>query len=83
VLRAIADATSLTEALAGAPATDDALRRWSEAQLQAAAQVIPAAEHIERAYVFGMPDFAAMPAAAANDWMSAAYSGFALTLPSV
>ena len=83
VLRAVAHATSLTDALAGAPACDDALRRWSEAQLQVAAQLIPAAEHLERSYVFGMPDFAAMPVTAANDWMSAAYSGFAVTLPSV
>jgi 2-polyprenyl-6-methoxyphenol hydroxylase-like FAD-dependent oxidoreductase len=83
VLRAVASATSLTQALAGAPATDDALRRWSEAQLQVAAQVIPVAELVERSYVFGMPDFAAMAATAANDWMSAAYSGFAVTLPSV
>jgi 2-polyprenyl-6-methoxyphenol hydroxylase-like FAD-dependent oxidoreductase len=83
VLRAVAHATSLTDALAGAPACDDALRRWSEAQLQVAAQLIPAAEHVERSYVFGMPDFAAMPVTAANDWMSAAYSGFAVTLPSV
>jgi 2-polyprenyl-6-methoxyphenol hydroxylase-like FAD-dependent oxidoreductase len=83
VLRAVGHATSLTGALAGAPAVDDALRRWSEAQLQFAAQVLPAAEHIERNYVFGMPDVAAMPVPAANDWMSAAYPGFALTLPSV
>jgi 2-polyprenyl-6-methoxyphenol hydroxylase-like FAD-dependent oxidoreductase len=83
VLRAVASATSLTQALAGAPATDDALRRWSEAQVQAAAQVSPVAELIERSYVFGMPDFAAMPATATNDWMSAAYTGFTVTLPSV
>ena len=83
VLRAVASATSLTQALAGAPATDNALRRWSEAQVQAAAQVSPVAELIERSYVFGMPDFAAMPATATNDWMSAAYPGFTVTLPSV
>ena len=83
VLRAVASATSLADALAGAPAVDDALRRWSEAQLQAAAQVIPNAEVIERSYVFGMPDLTAMPAAAANDWISAAYAGFAVTLPRV
>ena len=81
VLRAVASATSLTDALAGEPAVDDALRRWNEAQLQAAAQVIPNAEEIERSYVFGMPDFATMPATATNDWMSAAYSGLAVTLP--
>src|SRR6185437_4088512 len=48
VLRAVASATSLRDALAGAPAVDDALRRWSEAQRQVAAQVIPIAEGIER-----------------------------------
>jgi 2-polyprenyl-6-methoxyphenol hydroxylase-like FAD-dependent oxidoreductase len=83
VLRAVASATSLTEALAGAPAVDDALRRWSEAQRQVAAQVIPNAEIIERSYVFGMPDLTIMPTTATNDWMSAAYPGFAVTLPSV
>jgi 2-polyprenyl-6-methoxyphenol hydroxylase-like FAD-dependent oxidoreductase len=83
VLRAVANATSLTDALAGAPAVDDALRRWSEAQLQVAAQVIPAAEGIERSYVFGMPDLTTMPTAATNDWLSAASSGLVVTLPGV
>jgi 2-polyprenyl-6-methoxyphenol hydroxylase-like FAD-dependent oxidoreductase len=83
VLRAVASATSLADALADASAMDDALRRWSEAQLQAAARVIPNAEVIERSYVFGMPDLAAMPATAANDWMSAAYAGLPVTLPGV
>jgi hypothetical protein len=77
----VTSAASLADALAGAPAVDDALRRWSDAQLQAAAQVIPNTEGIERSYVFGMPDLAAMPITAANDWMSAAYAGLAVTLP--
>jgi 2-polyprenyl-6-methoxyphenol hydroxylase-like FAD-dependent oxidoreductase len=81
VLRAVTSAASLADALAGAPAVDDALRRWSDAQLQAAAQVIPNAEVIERSYVFGMPDLTAMTAKAANDWMSAAYAGLQVTLP--
>jgi 2,6-dihydroxypyridine 3-monooxygenase len=81
VLRAVTSAASLADALAGAPAVDDALRRWSEAQLQAAAQVIPNAEGIERSYVFGMPDLTDMPTTATNDWMSAAYAGLAVTLP--
>ena len=81
VLRAVTSAASLADALAGAPAVDDALRRWNDARLQAAAQVIPNAEDIERSYVFGMPDLAAMPITATNDWMSAAYAGFAVTLP--
>lgn len=79
----MANAASLTDALADASAVDDALRRWSEAQLQVAAQVIPNAEGIERSYVFDMPDLTAMPTAAANDWMSAAYAGLAVTLPGV
>jgi 2-polyprenyl-6-methoxyphenol hydroxylase-like FAD-dependent oxidoreductase len=81
--RAVTSAASLADALAGTPAVDDALRRWSDAQLQAAAQVIPNTEGIERSYVFGMPDLTAMSTTAANDWMSAAYPGLMLTLPSV
>ena len=81
VLRAVASAASLADALAGAPAVDDALRRWSEAQLQAAAQVMPNTEGIERSYVFGMPDLTTMPTTAANDWLSAAFSGLVVTLP--
>jgi 2-polyprenyl-6-methoxyphenol hydroxylase-like FAD-dependent oxidoreductase len=81
VLRAVANATSLTDALAGEPAVDDALRRWSQAQLQVAAQVIPIAEGIERSGVFGMPDLATMPTTVTNDWMSAAFPGFVVTLP--
>jgi 2-polyprenyl-6-methoxyphenol hydroxylase-like FAD-dependent oxidoreductase len=83
VLRAVYSATSLTDALAGAPAVDDALSRWSEAQLQKAAQVIPNAEGIERSYVYGMPDLTTMPTTATNDLMSAAYAGLEVTLPGV
>jgi 2-polyprenyl-6-methoxyphenol hydroxylase-like FAD-dependent oxidoreductase len=83
VLRAVANATSLADALAGPPAVDDALRRWSAAQLQVAAQVIPNAEGIERSAVFGMPDLTTMPTAAANDWISAASPGLVVTLPGV
>jgi 2-polyprenyl-6-methoxyphenol hydroxylase-like FAD-dependent oxidoreductase len=83
VLKAVANATSLADALAGAPAVDDALRRWSEAQLQVAAQVMPFAEYAERSQVFEMPDLAAMPPTATNDWLSSAYPGFVLTLPGV
>jgi hypothetical protein len=79
----VASAASLRDALAGAPAVDAALRRWSEAQLQVAGQLIPYAEEIEHSYVFGMPDVAAMPATATNDWISAAYSGLPVTLPRV
>jgi 2-polyprenyl-6-methoxyphenol hydroxylase-like FAD-dependent oxidoreductase len=83
VLKAVANATSLADALAGAPAVDDALRRWSEAQLQVAAQVMPFAEYAERSQVFEMPDLATMPPTATNDWLSSAYSGSAVTLPGV
>jgi hypothetical protein len=79
----VANATSLADALAGAPAVDDALRRWSQAQLQVAAQVMPFAEYAERSQVFEMPDLAAMPAAATNDWLASAYSGSVVTLPGV
>jgi 2-polyprenyl-6-methoxyphenol hydroxylase-like FAD-dependent oxidoreductase len=83
VPKAVANATSLVNALADAPAVDDALRRWSEAQLQVAGQVIPVAERGERSQVFEAPDLTTMPTAATNDWMSSAYSGYALTLPDV
>jgi 2-polyprenyl-6-methoxyphenol hydroxylase-like FAD-dependent oxidoreductase len=83
VPKAVANATSLVNALADAPAVDDALRRWSEAQLQLAGQVIPVAERGERSQVFEAPDLTTMPTAATNDWMSSAYSGYALTLPDV
>ena len=81
VLKAVANATSLADALAGAPAVDDALRRWSEAQLQVAAQVMPFAEYAERSQAFEMPDLAITPPAATNEWLSSAYPGFVLTLP--
>ncbi|HEX9042076.1 MAG TPA: FAD-dependent monooxygenase, partial [Trebonia sp.] len=81
VLRAVGSAVWLADALGDGPAVDDALRRWSEAQAQAAAQLIPNAEVIERDYVFGMPDFATMPVAATSEWVSAAYAGLPVTLP--
>jgi len=74
---------SLVDALADALAVDDALYRWSEAQLQVAAQVMPMAERIERRLVFDMPDLATMPTAATNDWMSSAHPGYVVTLPDV
>jgi 2-polyprenyl-6-methoxyphenol hydroxylase-like FAD-dependent oxidoreductase len=80
VLRAVANATSLVDALAGAPAVDDGLGRWGAAQVQVAAQVRQAAERIERSES-DMADLAAMPTAAANDWMSAAHPGLVVTLP--
>lgn len=83
VLKAVVNATSLADALADVSAVDDALQRWSQAQLQVAAQLMPTAELIERKYVFGMPDLAAMPLEAANDWMFSAFSGFGVTLPDV
>jgi 2-polyprenyl-6-methoxyphenol hydroxylase-like FAD-dependent oxidoreductase len=83
VLRAVANATSLRDALADASAVDDALRRWSQAQLQVAAQVIPIAEGIERSSVFDMPDLTTMTTTATNDWMSATYPGLVVTLPGV
>jgi 2-polyprenyl-6-methoxyphenol hydroxylase-like FAD-dependent oxidoreductase len=81
VLRAVANATSLRDALAGASAVDDALRRWSQTQLQVAAQVIPVAEGIERSSVFDMPDLTTMTTTATNDWMSATHPGLPVTLP--
>jgi 2-polyprenyl-6-methoxyphenol hydroxylase-like FAD-dependent oxidoreductase len=81
VLKAMANATSLADALADALAVDDALRRWSETQLQVAAQLLPIAERTERRQVFDMPDLATMPPAATNDWMSAAHPGYVVTLP--
>jgi 2,6-dihydroxypyridine 3-monooxygenase len=83
VLRAVGNATSLAGALVGAPSVDDGLRRWGEAQVQVAAQVMPDAERIERSAVFDMPDLAAMPTAEANDWMSATHPGLVVTLPDV
>jgi 2-polyprenyl-6-methoxyphenol hydroxylase-like FAD-dependent oxidoreductase len=81
VVRAVTSAAALADALADEPAVDDALRRWNEAQLRAAAEVAPNADVIERSYVLGMPDLTAMPTAATNDWISAAYAGLPVTLP--
>jgi 2-polyprenyl-6-methoxyphenol hydroxylase-like FAD-dependent oxidoreductase len=81
VLKAVANVTSLADALADTPAVNDALRRWSRAQLQVAAQVMPRAEHVERSEVFGMPDLTTMPTTATNDWMTSHLPGYALTLP--
>jgi len=83
VLKAVANVTSLADALGDASAVDDALRRWSRAQLQVAAQVMPRAEHVERSEVFDMPELTAMPTTATNDWMTSHLPGYVLTLPEV
>ena len=79
----MANVASLADALADAPAVDDALRRWSEDQLQVAAQVKSIAERTERSQVFDMPDLTTMPPTATRDWISAAYPGRVVTLPEV
>src|SRR5260370_23318395 len=56
VLRAVANATSLAGPPPAASAAEDGLRRWGEAQVPVAAQVMPVAERIERSAVFDMPD---------------------------
>jgi 2,6-dihydroxypyridine 3-monooxygenase len=81
VLRAVANATSLVDAVADASTVDDGLRQWEETQVQVAAQVMSVAERSERSAVFDMPDFTTMPTAATNDWLSAAHPGLAVTLP--
>jgi 2-polyprenyl-6-methoxyphenol hydroxylase-like FAD-dependent oxidoreductase len=81
VLKAVANVTSLADALDGAPAIGDALRQWSRAQLQVAAQVMPRAEHVERSEVFNMPDLTTLPTRATNDWMTSHLPGYVLTLP--
>jgi 2-polyprenyl-6-methoxyphenol hydroxylase-like FAD-dependent oxidoreductase len=81
VLKAVANVTSLADALADASAVGDALRRWSRAQLQVAAQVMPRAEHVERSEVFDMPELTTMPTTATNDWMTSHLPGYVLTLP--
>jgi 2-polyprenyl-6-methoxyphenol hydroxylase-like FAD-dependent oxidoreductase len=81
VLRAVANATSLVDALAGASTVDDGLHRWGETQAQVAAQIMPAAEQLERSAVFDMPDLAARSIAATNEWMSAILPGLVVTLP--
>jgi 2-polyprenyl-6-methoxyphenol hydroxylase-like FAD-dependent oxidoreductase len=83
VLRAVANVTSLTDALASASTVADGLRRWGEAQVQVATQVMQVAQRIERSAVFDMPDLAALSTAATNDWMSAAHPGLVVTLPDV
>jgi hypothetical protein len=64
-------------------ADSDGLRRWGEAQVRVAAQIMPVAERIERSAVFEMPDFTTMPTAATNDWMFATHPGLVVTLPDV
>jgi 2-polyprenyl-6-methoxyphenol hydroxylase-like FAD-dependent oxidoreductase len=81
VLRAIGSVASLVDAITDASVIDDALHRWSDAQLQLAADVISNVEAIERGYVFDMPDLATLATAATNDWMSAAFAGLPVTLP--
>jgi 2-polyprenyl-6-methoxyphenol hydroxylase-like FAD-dependent oxidoreductase len=81
VLKTMANATSLVEALAGAPSVEDALRRWSHSQGQVAAEIVPRAEFVERNWVFDMPDFMTMPTATTNEWMIANHPGLHVTLP--
>jgi 2-polyprenyl-6-methoxyphenol hydroxylase-like FAD-dependent oxidoreductase len=81
VLKAMSNAISLVDVLDDVSTVDDALRHWSDAQLQIADRLIPLAEHIEKRQVLAMPDVATMPATATNHWMSGAFPGFEVTLP--
>src|SRR5262249_9160101 len=83
VLRAVANATSLVDAVADVSTVDDGLCRWDETQVQAAADVMPVAERIERSAVFDMPDLSPMPPAGTTDWMGAAHLGLAVPPPDI
>ncbi len=81
VLRAMANATSLADALAAGESLQEGLSGWSDSQREITAMFMPVAEHFERALVFEAPDLSAMNSAAANAWMTAVHPMFPVTLP--
>jgi 2-polyprenyl-6-methoxyphenol hydroxylase-like FAD-dependent oxidoreductase len=81
VLKAMANATSLTDALAADATLEDGLSGWSDSQRELTGVLMPAAEHFERALVFEAPDLSAMSSAEAGAWMTAVHPMLPVTLP--
>jgi len=59
VLKAMANATSLADALATSPALEEGLSGWSDSQREITGMLIPVAERFERSLVFEAPDLSA------------------------
>jgi 2-polyprenyl-6-methoxyphenol hydroxylase-like FAD-dependent oxidoreductase len=71
VLKAIINAVELAHALGSHADVEPALAAWNEVQLRTAASFAPAAEVLERAFIFDMPDLAELDHDAFTAWNSA------------
>jgi 2-polyprenyl-6-methoxyphenol hydroxylase-like FAD-dependent oxidoreductase len=84
VLKAVGNASSLTDTLKTATSLQEALKSWSNAQCELAQPAVKLAEHNERTLVFDSPDLSAMTGEETNAWMVSTNNHFpasALTLP--
>jgi 2-polyprenyl-6-methoxyphenol hydroxylase-like FAD-dependent oxidoreductase len=84
VVKAVGNASSLSDTLGTATSLRAALRSWSNAQCELAEPAVKLAEHNERTLVFDSPDLSAMTVEETNAWMVSTNNHFpasALTLP--
>jgi 2,6-dihydroxypyridine 3-monooxygenase len=71
VMKAMANATSLGDALTAGSSPDEGLWGWSAEQVTTASQLLPMAESLERELVFNVPDLSYMSGADITGWLSA------------
>jgi 2-polyprenyl-6-methoxyphenol hydroxylase-like FAD-dependent oxidoreductase len=79
VMKAMANATSLADALAAGSSPDEGLSEWSAQQVRTASQLLPMAESLERELVFEVPDLVSMSASEVTGWLSTLRPGSQVT----
>jgi 2-polyprenyl-6-methoxyphenol hydroxylase-like FAD-dependent oxidoreductase len=75
VMKAMANATSLGDALTASSSPDEGLSAWSAQQVATASQLLPLAESLERELVFNVPDLSSMSVDQITGWLSTLHPG--------
>jgi 2-polyprenyl-6-methoxyphenol hydroxylase-like FAD-dependent oxidoreductase len=81
VFKAVANVTSLVDAIGDGSAIQERLQAWNAEQVQTVAALLPAAEATERGLVFDVPDFTSMSVQQTREWLTRLHQGRELTLP--
>lgn len=81
VFKAVANVTSLVDAVGDGSAIDERLRAWNVEQVKTVATLLPNAERTERGLVFEVPDLTSMSVQQTNEWLTELHPGRELILP--
>jgi 2-polyprenyl-6-methoxyphenol hydroxylase-like FAD-dependent oxidoreductase len=81
VFKAVANVTSLVDAIGDGSALDERLQAWNAEQVKTVATLSPEAEQTERGLVSEVPDFTSMSMQQTKEWLTGLHPGRELTLP--